>query len=239
MSESSDIWGLAGKIAFGVGATALAAAGTIAVAKSGAVQSAVARWKRKLDEGRLIDSPKAGTPLLVSLARGGAEHSGVFLGRSRVAELTGNGLIQDVSLSEFVNGDENDLTNLRTGTRIFAACDDSSGQPLTLPRIAKSAREFIEKVGRVPYNLFCNNCHLFTASCIQGEMNEKLSFCDWLKDGTFSIDCLDEVVSRIMNAGKPVAWIGVREPTRFFSYVLTEEKIARLRSEGRCTAASS
>ena len=178
MSESSDIWGLAGKIAFGVGATALAAAGTIAVAKSGAVQSAVARWKRKLDEGRLIDSPKAGTPLLVSLARGGAEHSGVFLGRSRVAELTGNGLILDVSLSEFVNGDENDLMNLRTGTRIFAACDDSSGQSLTLPRIAKSAHEFVEKVGRVPYNLFCNNCHLFTASCIRGEMNEKLSFCD-------------------------------------------------------------
>ena len=60
---------LASKVALGIGAGALATAGAVVVAKSGVVQSAVARWRRKLDEERQIDPPPAGTPLLVSLAR--------------------------------------------------------------------------------------------------------------------------------------------------------------------------
>ena len=231
MSDSSDWLDLAGKIALRVGAGALATAGAIAVAKSGVVQSAVARMKR--DMKRLIDAPHAGTPLLVSLADGVAEHTGVFLGRSRVAELRGDGKILDVSLSDFVNGDENDSLNTRTGTRIFAACDEESGEPLASQKIVKAARHFIENVKKVSYNVFCNNCHMFTASCVQGWLNSEQSFWDWMKDGTFTIDRLDEIVSNIMNGGRPIAWIGVRESTRSFNYALTSEKIARLRSEGK------
>lgn len=91
---SSDVDWLyvAGKIALGVGLGASATAGAVAIAKSGVVQSAVAGLRRgKLDGKRLIAAPPPGTPLLVSLARGGAEHSGVFLGWSRVAELRVHG----------------------------------------------------------------------------------------------------------------------------------------------------
>jgi len=84
--DRSDWIDIAGKIALGVGGAALATAGVLA-AKSGAFQSVGARRRRNADE-RLIEAPRAGTPLLVSLA-GMAEHSGVFLGRSRVVELNG------------------------------------------------------------------------------------------------------------------------------------------------------
>ena len=80
MNDSNADWlDIAGKVALGVGGAALAAAGVI-MAKSGVMQSAAAKIRRNGD-GRLVDAPRAGVPLLVSLA-GIAEHSGIFLGRS-------------------------------------------------------------------------------------------------------------------------------------------------------------
>lgn len=178
-------------------------------------------------------APPPGTPLLVSLARGGAEHSGVFLGRSRVAELRGDGNICNASLSDFINGDADDPMNVRSGTRIFAACDDKTGMPLSSANVVAAARRFIKNVKKVSYNLFCNNCHVFTASCVEGNMEREQSFLDWVRDGTFSIDRLDEIISKVMNSGRNIAWIGVRGSTRGFIYNLTEEKIDRLESEGR------
>ena len=87
----TDWLDVAGKIALGAGVGALATAGAVAIAKGGVVQSAVAGLRRKLDGNRLIDAPPPGTPLLVSLARGGVGHGGVFLGWSRVAELRVHG----------------------------------------------------------------------------------------------------------------------------------------------------
>lgn len=230
MSDSSDWLEVVGKVAMGVGVGALATAGVLA-AKSGAFQSVAARRRRNGDE-RLIDAPRAGVPLLVSLA-GMAEPSGIFLGRSRVAELNGNGCLMDVSLSEFVNGQVGDKANVRWGTRIFAACDDSTGRPLESLKVAHIARDFVAKVKRVKYNLFNNNCHLFSASCVRGELSDGRSWAEWLMDGTFSIDRLGAVISEVMNGGRPIAWLGVREPTRFFNYALTDGKIARLRKEGK------
>ena len=232
-SSDTDWLDVAGKIALGVGVGALATAGAVAIAKSGVVQSAVAGLRRKLDGNRLIDAPPPGTPLLVSLARGGAEHSGVFLGRSRVAELRGDGNICNASLSDFINGDADDPMNVRSGTRIFAACDDKTGIPLSSANVVAAARRFIKNVKKVSYNLFCNNCHVFTASCVEGNMEREQSFLDWVRDGTFSIDRLDEIISKVMNSGRNIAWIGVRGSTRGFIYNLNEEKIDRLESEGR------
>lgn len=231
MSDDSDWLDVAGKIAMGVGVGALTVAGTL-VAKSGAVQSAVARWRRNADK-RMVDAPEAGTPLLVSLARGGAEHSGVYLGDGSVAELSGDGRLQEVSLSEFLNGqDVGAADNFRSGTRIFAACDDATAKPLSVLQVAEAARRLIRHIGRVDYNLFGNNCHMFTASCVFGTLLEKLSAVDWLKDGTFSIERLEETIRHRMNHGLQIAWLGVRGPTPQFNYALTAEKTARLRDEG-------
>lgn len=230
MSDKYDWLDVAGKVALGVGGAALTAAGVL-VAKSGVFQSAEARKQRNADD-RLIDAPRAGTPILVSLA-GMAEHSGVFLGQSRVAELNGDGRLMDVSLSEFINGQPDDKTNMRWGTRIFAACDEESGQPLSSLAVARSAHRLMAGIERVRYNLFGNNCHLFTASCIKGELLDRLSFSEWIKDGTFSIDRLQNVISELMNGGRPVAWLGVKKTAPFFRYALTPEKVDRLRKEGR------
>ena len=230
-SSDTDWLDVAGKIALGAGVGALAAAGAIAIAKSGVVQSTVARLRRNRDGNRLIDAPPPGTPLLVSLARGGAEHSGIFLGRSRVAELCGNGALRNVSLSNFINGDVDDLMNIRSGTRVFAACDDVTARPLSSYEAISAARSFIRNVKKVSYSLFCNNCHMFTASCVLGRMSKEKSLGDWIKDGTFTIDRLDKVVSDVLNGGRGIAWIGVHSPTTGFNYSLTEEKVVRLKAE--------
>lgn len=231
MSERSDWLEVAAKIALGVGAGALAAAGVVA-AKSGAIQSAAARRKRNADR-RLVDAPGVGTPLLVSLMRGAAEHTGIYLGESRAAELSGDGRLQIVTLSEFVNGQSESRNNFRTGTRIFAACDEASGRPIGSPRVAEVARRLIARIGELEYNVFANNCHMFTASCVQGTLMEKLDADDWVKDGTYSIDRLDDVISKALNGARPIAWLGVKGPMPYFDYALTEAKLSRLKAEGK------
>jgi hypothetical protein len=62
-------------------------------------------------------------------------------------------------------------------------------------------------------------------------MSKEKSLGDWIKDGTFTIDRLDKVVSDVLNGGRGVAWIGVRSPTTGFNYSLTEEKVVRLKAE--------
>lgn len=207
--------------------------------KSGVLDSGKEAIMRKLNSDRLVQAPGEGTPILVAMACGTIEHTGIFLGNSRVAELTGNGKIQEVTLSKFINGDENDIINPRTGTRIFVACDDATGKPLTDRKIADNARNFIENVGHTDYNLFLNNCHLFTASCVIGDMQTALSIVYWLVCGTFSIDCVTDVISRIMNDKKKVAWLGVERPTLSFNYSLTPEKITRLYREGKILPGTS
>lgn len=202
-----------------------------AIDKSGLRDSVSARERRNRDS-RLIDAPRAGTPLLVELAEM-VEHSGVFLGRNRVAELNGNRRLLNVSLSAFLNGQPDSKVNMRWGTRVFAACDAESGSPLSSPKIARTARTFISQVGETDYNLFRNNCHLFTASCVSGILRDGLSWMDWIKDGTFSIARLEDMISQVMNEGRPIAWIGVREPSRSFNYALSDDKAERLRIEER------
>lgn len=73
---------------------------------------------------------------------------------------------------------------------------------------------------------------MFTASCVLGRMSKGKSLGDWIKDGTFTIDRLDKVVSDVLNGGRGIAWIGVRSPATGFNYALTEEKLARLKTEG-------
>ena len=228
---------IAGKIALGVGGVALGAAAGLLAAKSGVFQSASARHRREKDEadGRFVDggAVAAGTPILVSIARGAAEHSGVYLGDSRVAELSGEGRLQEVSLTEFINGQEDTWDNFRSGTRIFAACDDQSSRPLGLDDVADAAKGLICRIGTVRYHLFGNNCHMFTASCVFGKLLEKMSVADWFVGGTYSVDRLEEVIVHRLNGGAPVSWLGVRASSPQFQYALCDAKVERLHKEGK------
>ena len=99
--------------------------------------SAASRAKRNAVADRLIPPPSPGTPLLVSLALA-VEHSGVYLGGGRVAELQDDGRVVAVSLTDFVNGSPGAFPAVRTGTRIFAACDAKRESPLA--RFSRSGR---------------------------------------------------------------------------------------------------
>ena len=59
-----------------------------------------------------------------------------------------------------------------------------------------AARELVDKIRRVKYNVFTNNCHLFSASCIRGDFAEGKSLDEWLRNGMFSIDRLESVISK-------------------------------------------
>ena len=91
-------------------------------------ESFASRTRRNAGTKHLIAPPPPGTPLLVSLALA-LEHTGVYLGDNKVAELQDDGFVKTVSLMDFINGDTAPFP-LRNGTRIFAACDARSRKPL-------------------------------------------------------------------------------------------------------------
>ena len=114
-----------------------------------------------------LSSVKPGAVLLVGLAVV-LEHSGVYLGEGKIAELHGSGEISPVSFEQFRVGRDSDMMKMRLGDRIYAACSLSENgkfEPLCDAGAAEVARKFVRH--NVSYNLLVNNCHLFSASCVK------------------------------------------------------------------------
>ena len=119
------------------------------------------------------DVIKPGTPLLVDLSML-VEHSGIYLGNGRVAELHGSGLLRVVSLKEFINGDSWSIREplaVRTGRRVYAACSKDTGTPVCSVNASFNAWAYIRGKRTVEYNLVKNNCHLFCISCVSGKFH--------------------------------------------------------------------
>ena len=150
-----------------------------------------------------VPVPETGTPLLVDLF-GVVEHSGIYLGNGRVAELFGDNLLREVTLKEFLEGEKGSW--VRTGHRIFAACSRLSGKTLASPYAAENARAFIRRIRTVRYNLFRNNCHLFSISCISGSFQKGISLADSIVHGGVSIGVLTNAISYFLNNGDDVIW---------------------------------
>lgn len=150
-----------------------------------------------------VPAPEPGTPLLVDLF-GVIEHSGIYLGNGHVAELFGDNLLREVTLREFLEGEKG--TRVRTGHRIFAACSRLSGKTLASPYAAENARAFIRRIRTVQYNLFRNNCHLFSISCISGSFQKGISIADSIVRGGVSIGVLTNAISYFLNNGDDVIW---------------------------------
>ena len=181
------------------------------------------------EESELHNEPPAGTPLKCALLGGCLKelaHSGVYLGKGQVAELTGDGEALAVSLSDFLNGNGGEFAPaLRTGFRIYAACDAGSGKPLGTEKVAKVARDMT--VGSqvqvsIEYNLFKANCHKFTAFCIGFPyiLKDGVSFLD----GSWMIDRLEHVIEQILNQGRGMEWLPVSPDTPGFHYGATAGK---------------
>ena len=150
-----------------------------------------------------VPVPEPGTPLLVDLF-GVVEHSGIYLGNGHVAELFGDNLLREVTLKEFLEGEKG--SRVRTGRRIFAACSRSSGKTLASPYAAENARAFIRRVRTVRYNLFRNNCHLFSISCISGSFQKGISLSEGIVRGGVSIGVLTNAIAYFLNNGGDVVW---------------------------------
>lgn len=113
-----------------------------------------------------LSSVKPGAVLLVGLAVV-LEHSGVYLGDGKIAELHGSGEISIVNFEQFRIGHDNDRVKMRLGERLYVACSLSENgkfEPLCDSDAAKTAQKFVGN--NVSYNLLVNNCHLFSASCV-------------------------------------------------------------------------
>ena len=131
------------------------------------MSSETSRARRNAGAGRLIAPPSPGTPLLVSLALA-VEHTGIYLGNNRVAELRCDGTVAAATLTEFINGDSEDPLSLRNGTRIFAACDARTRKPIGAHRVWQTAQEAVRRGASRPYDILQDNCHLFVAACAAG-----------------------------------------------------------------------
>lgn len=194
--------------------------------------SAASRAKRNAAADRLIPPPSPGTPLLVSLALA-VEHSGVYLGGGRVAELQDDGRVVAVSLTDFVNGSPGAFPAVRTGTRIFAACDAKTRKPIGSIQSLRSAKAAAAGRVRLPYDLVRNNCHRFVAACAQGADWDGRGFGRMAIDAAASVGWLERLLAKRLNGGKAIAWCAVARSRERFNYGLTGEKIARLRLEGK------
>lgn len=137
---------------------------------------------------------------------GALEHSGIYLGNARVAELyndDGVGRAQIVPLWEFLYGQDGE--GVRWGSCVYAACTAGEVQ-LADERVAKVAEKFVRERRRVDYGIFRNNCHLFSMSCIAGKYLPERDFPELLTEGTTSVGELQNMISEKLNDGDEVCW---------------------------------
>ena len=173
----------------------------------------------------LQTAPPPGTPLKCALAGGMVAqlaHTGIHLGKGRVADLRGDGTVVAVSLPDFLNGPSGDWNPaaLRTGFRIHAACDAETGTPLASATAEAKARELtLTRRGRLrlEYDLLGWNCHRFTAGCLAGDFAS-------LDGGTWMLDRLESIISHLLNRGRPICWRAVSPSTPGFRYAVTPGK---------------
>lgn len=167
------------------------------------ITEGVSRWASKRF-GRSTRVSR-GSVLLVNLM-GALEHSGIYLGNARVAELYNNdgvGRAQIVPLGEFLYGQDGE--GVRWGSCVYAACTAGEVQ-LADERVAKVAEKFVRERRRVDYGVFRNNCHLFSMSCIAGKYLPERDFPELLTEGTTSVGELQNMISEKLNDGDEVCW---------------------------------
>lgn len=103
--------------------------------------------------------PRYGSVVYCDLAFGIAEHSGIYVGNGYIVHLNKNGLVEKVSLNEFVK-------NTPAITIYVSSKDgDSVG--------CKPVGDFaLSQVGnQIGYHILTNNCHRFSSLCITQDKN--------------------------------------------------------------------
>lgn len=102
-----------------------------------------------------------------------AEHSGIYLGNYRIAQLSGKGNIEIVSPEGFTN-------NITTVDRDIFIPVNKQGEPITCYEAAENAEKMIGE--KRSYNLILDNCHQFSSGCITGDFENTDNFLVFTKD---------------------------------------------------------
>ena len=131
------------------------------------IEKKLKEWTEKTIDAFFIHSvrPAVGSVVYCNLAMV-AEHSGVYVGDGQIVHLNGNGRIERVSAEKFCErfGGKNPSFTIFCPT-------NWQGKAVGDKKVAEYA---LRSVGRfVNYNPAFNNCHCFTASCLEG----KAVFC--------------------------------------------------------------
>jgi len=104
-----------------------------------------------------------------------AEHSGIYIGGSKIVHLDGNGEIEKVNFFKFLER----LDGFNPATKIYYSCDEK-GKTIKNKEIANRAKSM---VGRSrDYHVLLDNCHQFTSGCITGNFENTDNFMTFLKD---------------------------------------------------------
>lgn len=138
-------------------------------------------------------------PVIGSILRtelvGMVDHSGIYIGNGiiiEIKEIGGKGWVEAVSLYDFVYS-----SSVRTGTSIYIAVDNLSGDIIADEEIAKRAKSHWQK--HTKYELTKNNCHSFVAKCILGEDFDKVI-------DIWSFKSLEKSIKQHLNNGRSVDW---------------------------------
>ncbi|WP_410499520.1 lecithin retinol acyltransferase family protein [Chitinibacter sp. S2-10] len=122
--------------------------------------------------GGNIDKPKKGCVVYCDLA-GLEMHSGIYVGKKRIAHLNGDGRIETVSAKEFLAR----LGGFNPALTIYTSC--RNGQPKGSYDAYERAMSMVGK--KRNYNLLFDNCHQFTAGCLTGDFKNACNLFALLK----------------------------------------------------------
>lgn len=88
------------------------------------------------------------------------QHSGIYVGNDRIVHLNGDGLVENVSPSEFIGG----FGGLKCGSSIYISCNNTNAVGCE-----NAADIALAEVGNsYEYSIVKFNCHQFVSSCIHG-----------------------------------------------------------------------
>ena len=97
------------------------------------------------------------------------EHSGIYIGNNKIVHLNRHGSIEIVSPQEFISG--------TPANAIYVSCNN--GKPVGSKLVAERARNFVGH--RRDYDVLFDNCHQFSASCLVGDTDNRLTLLTMLK----------------------------------------------------------
>lgn len=116
--------------------------------------------------------PRVGSVVYCDLAFV-AEHSGIYVGKGKIAHLDGSGRIEIVTARQFLNR----LGGMNPALSIYVSCDSEGA--IKSSKVAKRAREMAGS--ERSYNVILDNCHQFTSGCLTGNFDNSDNFLWMLK----------------------------------------------------------